>query len=120
MSHNNEITVRDPRKPRVPGDVRVTLSQFTSVSLLTGDWKLTPNEIMRVLNSRNGSLPKLTREELLWRLNDACTEGCLENNNGGYQLTDKGIDITGTEYKAEPDRYGLAGTCRAIYLALPR
>ena len=114
------IIIADPRKPRIPRDIKVTLSQFTSVSSLTGNWRLTPSEIIRVFNGGNGDFPKLTREELLEGLSAACAEGCLENDRGIYQLTGKGIDNAGVEDKSEPERYGSAGRCRAIYLALPR
>jgi len=113
------IIIRDPRKPGIPRDIKVTLSQFNSVSSLTNNWRLTPSEIIRVIN-RNECHFKLTREELLKGLSAACAEGCLENDGGTYQLTSKGIDVTGVEDKSEPDRYGAAGICRARYSALPR
>ena len=110
------ITIRDPSRPEVPKGVIITLSYFTSVSLLTNNWRLTPSRILRVLNSRDTGLPKITKEKLLDGLNAACTAGCLEKDDEAYQLTSMGIDSTGIENKTEAGRY--SGKRRAAYFAL--
>jgi len=81
-------------KPQVDHNVRVTLSQFQATSSVTNRHRLTVSDITKVVNYHTG-LAKLSEEQLVEELNIACSQGYLEREGSLYELTAKGIDVTG-------------------------